>query len=445
MFASRAMRIWLAAVLLALGNAAHARAVLLISIDGLRPADALAEGGHAPNLRQLAHGGMWSDRVLGTMPSLTYPAHTTLVTGASPARHGIGGNEAFDPLRRNQEGWLWYFSDVTTDTLWTAARRRGLKTAAINWPVTVGAPIDWNLPQYWRSGTAEDSKLIAALASPGLVGWLERKTGKTMPLSRDGSAAADGVRAEYAAALWQAHRPALLTVHLESLDHALHDFGPGSPEAAVTLAELDRIVARLVSTARRTDPAMVVIIVSDHGFLPVAKAVNLDAALRDAGLLVAGPEGEVTAWQAAVWPMSGSAAIVLRDPADAESRARTRRVLDGLAADPASGIAAILDPEAIGSAGGTGRAAFWVVFKPGYITGGYASGGLLQEAWLKGSHGQLPQTPGMEALFIASGRGIGANRALGQVDMRAIAPLVALTIGTRLRDAELPGIAVPIR
>lgn len=436
MFGCKALRLIAALLLVALAQAAAARPVLLISIDGLRPAALFAPDSAAPTLRALAMRGARSEAVLGTWPTLTYPAHTTLITGASPARHGIGANEAFDPLQANAEGWMWYASDITADTLWQAAHRAGLRTAAINWPVTVGAAIDWNVPQYWRAGSADDMKLLTALSTPGLAHWLEQRTGLALPNPRDSAPSADHARTVHAAALIVGHHPDLLALHLDSLDHASHDFGPDSPEARSVLGSLDRIVAELVASTRKAAPQTAILIVSDHGFVAVDHFINLPFALREAGLVPA--EG----WRVAVWPMSGSAAIVLHDDQDHAAREATAAVLRRLAADPANGIARVLDADAIAAGGGSPLAAFWVDFQPGVTAGGYASGPLRQEAWLKGSHGHLPDAPGMEAVFFAVGPGIAPGCNLGMIDMRQVGPTIAALLRVRLRDASQPKLPI---
>src|SRR4029077_8117194 len=88
-------------------------------------------------------------------PSVTYPAHTSIVTGVDPGTHGIVTNTAWDPEDRNQEGWRWYAEDIQARTLWDAAREAGLETAIVNWPVTVGARASWLVPEYWRAGTGD--------------------------------------------------------------------------------------------------------------------------------------------------------------------------------------------------------------------------------------------------------------------------------------------------
>src|SRR5487761_1183690 len=89
---------------------AIATPVLLISIDGLRPADVLQarqRGLKLPNLEAFLQQGAYASDVRGVLPTLTYPSHTTLITGVSPNLHGIGGNLTFDPTNKNQQGWDW--------------------------------------------------------------------------------------------------------------------------------------------------------------------------------------------------------------------------------------------------------------------------------------------------------------------------------------------------
>src|SRR5262249_1751149 len=151
--------------------------LVLISIDGLRPDHVLQPdrfGLKIPELRRLLKEGAHASGVHGVMPTLTYPSHTTLVTGVAPAVHGILSNRPFDPENRNLEGWVWYAEDIKARTLWDAAADAGLVTSSVDWPVTVGARIRWNMPQVWRANTPDDAKLTRALATPGLVAEAER-------------------------------------------------------------------------------------------------------------------------------------------------------------------------------------------------------------------------------------------------------------------------------
>src|SRR5262249_7552419 len=158
----------------------RATPVVLVSIDGLKPEyvlEADARGLKIPNLRRFVREGTYSTGVHGAIPPGPYRSHTTLVTGASPSKHGIHANTTFDPLGKNQGGWYWYAEDIQVPTLWDAARAAHLTTASVHWPVTVAARIDWNLPQYWRTGTPDDRKLLRVIATPGLLNALEKDLG----------------------------------------------------------------------------------------------------------------------------------------------------------------------------------------------------------------------------------------------------------------------------
>ena len=95
---------------------ATAAPVLMISIDGLRPARrdrcAGARAQSTQPARDSWRTATYAKGVRNVLPTVTYPNHTTLITGVAPALHGITNNVAFDPLRKNMEGWSWYARDI---------------------------------------------------------------------------------------------------------------------------------------------------------------------------------------------------------------------------------------------------------------------------------------------------------------------------------------------
>src|SRR5687768_3414999 len=71
--------------------------VLMISIDGLMPSSYTEAGPSTiPSLRRLAREGAYADGVISVLPTVTYPAHTTLLTGVPTSVHGIVDNRMFD-------------------------------------------------------------------------------------------------------------------------------------------------------------------------------------------------------------------------------------------------------------------------------------------------------------------------------------------------------------
>ena len=414
---------------------APAPTVLMISVDGLRPDYVTAADTHGlkiPALRRFVTEGAFAEGVEGVIPTVTYPSHTTLITGVWPAKHGILSNTIFDPLRAGQSAWYWYAEDIRVPTLWDAAARAGWTTASVHWPVSIGARVTWNIPEYWRANTPEDAKLLRALSTPGLLAELEAELG---PYPRALEAEDDEARGRFTARLLEKKRPALLTLHLIALDHVQHDTRPFSAETFAVLERLDTVIGRLRETAERLAPGRAfVAIVSDHGFARTDATLNLFVAFRDAGLLTI-ERGRITDWKAIPWSAGGSAAIVLKDPADGVTREQTRALLDKLATEPASGIDRVLDAATLHARGGFPPASFLVGLKPGWQMVSTLTGSMLA-AGKGGTHGHLPDVAELRASFFLIGPGVPAGRALGLIDMRDVAPTLARRVGLTLSTAD---------
>ena len=435
---SVSLRSTLAAAILFAATSAAASPVLMISVDGLRPADVIQAdkiGLAVPTLKAMMATGAWAEGVVGVTPTLTYPSHTTLVTGAAPARHGVANNLTFDPANTNQQGWDWYAEDIKAPTLWGAAHAAGLVTVNVHWPVSVGAPVDYNLPQIWRTGQEDDRKLMRALATPGLLGHLEAKLGP-YPQGIDEEVEADESRVRFAATLIAERKPAFTTLYLASVDHYEHKFGPGSPQALAVIARNDAMIGHLIAAARAAEPDLTVVVVSDHGFQSVATDVNLFAPFVAAGLITLDADGKVTGWDAEPWIMGGSAGVVLKRPEDPALVAKVAGLLASLKADPQMGIAEVLDAQAVARLGGSPLLNFLIAFRSGFEPGRDPHAARQTPSAYKGMHGYLPSEPAMRSSLFVDGPGIARHGDLGLVDMRAIAPSVARILGVKLDGAE---------
>lgn len=413
--------------------------LVMISVDGMRP-DYItqddAHGAKVPNLRRFMKEGTYAEGVIGVVPTVTYPSHTTLVTGVWPAKHGIFANTTFDPLRKNMDGWYWYTEDIRVPTLWDVAAAAGRTTASIQWPVTVGAHITWNIPEFWRASTPDDAKLLRAVSTPGLL----KEAGKELGEYRGGfdtSPQGDVNRGQYAEWVLEKKRPAILTLHLSSLDHIEHETGPFSPEDISVLEIIDAIIGRIRATAERLTPGRVFLaIVSDHGFAKTDTQLNLFPLFREEKLITVDEKGKIVDWKAIPWVSGGSAAIMLKDSKDAATLAKVKDLLHKVASDPANGVDRILDADELHKRGGFSPASFLVGLKPGWRTGSSLDGPVLSKVKVGGTHGELPDLPDLHASFFLVGPGVPAGRSLGLIDMRDVAPTLAHEVGLFLPTAD---------
>jgi predicted AlkP superfamily pyrophosphatase or phosphodiesterase len=410
-------------------------ALLLISIDGLRPDTILeADKYHLkiPRLRRILKYGTHAKGVRGVLPTVTYPSHTTLLTGVWPAKHAIYSNIAFDPLGQNLVGWKWYAEDIAVPTLWDLAAQAGMQVGSVSWPVSVGAKsVHYLIPEYWRAPAFEDdAKLMRALSTPpGLMAEIAKTEGPYVN-DLDAAEAGDRARTRYAAAIIRTKHTQLTTVHLASLDHLQHAGGPFSPESLATLEQIDAEVGELEDALKKSNPNAIVCVVSDHGFARTDHSFNVMAPFVEAGLVTM-QGGKVTGWKAIPHIDGGSASVIL----NGATPQQVAQLLQKLATNPDNGIERILTAREIAAAGGWTRAAFWIDMKTNYsVTAAGATG----PRKVAGTHGFAPTHPELLASFFIAGPGIPSGRDLGEIDMRAIAPTLAKLLGLKMPTADLP-------
>ena len=425
----------LAAALLPLAAAQDGDArVLLISIDGLMPSTyTSAERTRlVPNLSRLADGGAYADGVIGVLPTVTYPSHTTLITGVVPARHGIYDNRILDPENRSSAAWYWYARGIKVPTLPMAARARGLRAAGVYWPVTVGMDLDYLVPEFARSRHPESLALLRALSTPRtLVESIEhtRQRPFDWPLT-------DRDRTDMATFLVRTVDPHVLLLHLIDLDTAQHEHGPGSTQAAETLARIDGYVGEIVEAVRgagRADRTHIVV-VSDHGFLPVTNQVQPNAAFKREGLLRVNDRGEIVSWDAYFHSSGGAGFVYLRDPA---LRPRVHEILRRLQQDKANGIRELWTAEELKARGAHPEAAFGFDVVDGFYTS-TAHDVVVKPSTSRGGHGFAPDRSALHASFIIAGPAVGKRGSLGLIRMTSIAPTLARILGVSLAPPDSP-------
>ena len=426
----------LAALLFAL-PAAAAPPVLLISIDGLLPESYVEPdklGLQVPNLRALVKDGAWARGATSVLPSITFPAHTSMITGVSPSRHGVLSNEVFDPDGKLGGGWNWYATDVKVPTLFDLVRARGLKSASVTWPATAGAPIDLNLPDMYPVANLREAKNLLGLSR---VGAAAAMLDEVLPPAPSLVRLRDETRMKVALRFLQ-ERPDFMAIHFLELDDAQHAWGPRSPQALAMTEQLDAHLGTLFAELRaqqRWDQTTVVL-VSDHGFMPFEREVRVGTLLRTLGLLELDPQGRLVNWRAFFWPQGGSAAIYLHPQATGQDRRKVDDAIKLLQGNPAYGVGSVHKGADLIALGGLAGAYALLEALPGFTFGRSMDGPDLVVARTGGTHGHHPGQPGARASLVMRGPGIAANKSLGQVRLLDVAPTVARILGVELGRVE---------
>ena len=411
------------------------RQVIVISIDGMTPAeyeDTAAHGLKIPNMSAMRAGGCVSPGVTPVLPASTYPNHTSMVTGASPALHGVISNTPIDPFNWENGGWYFFADKIQVPAIWQAMHKAGIKTAAVSWPVTVGAEVDYLLPEFRPIRTDEDAALMRAISTPGLFRQAE-EAGKGV-----GPKMSDPWRISAAIDILKTKQPRILFVHLRGLDDAQHAFGPHSPESHAALEKLDGYIGQVRAAVEASGKGgnTAWMIVSDHGFLALSKQMNPMVALREAGLITTDANGKVVSWKVYPRNSTGSFFLETKDKNDLESAEKATALMRELAKDPGNGIAKIDTVDDLKTIGANPEAFLAVEAAPGYGFGNSIMGKLRVDANEKGAHGYSPSLPEMHSSLIMYGAGVAACKSLPGARIVDIGPTAAALLGVTMPNVR---------
>ncbi|MFO0893125.1 MAG: ectonucleotide pyrophosphatase/phosphodiesterase [Isosphaeraceae bacterium] len=412
--------------------------VVVISIDGLPGFYIDDPKAELPNLRGLiARGAVAKGGMAVSNPSVTWPNHTTMMTGLHPASHGVIYNGVIErggvDLPTKTDAAKSQKELTPVPLLFDILKEAGKTSAAINWPCTRDSKsIDDNMPDVPGMLESTTPRLKQDLELAGLLEGFSRANARSH----------DQVWAEATCRVLRERKPALTVLHVLNLDSTHHANGP-STEAGYDAARFaDGLVGRVLESieAAGLGDSTTVFVVSDHGFIGVTASLRPNVALRRAGLLEVDDKGSITKARAQVIPEGGIGLVYLSNPETArEDAAAVRKLFEG-----ATGIAAVVGPEEFGRynlpdpAGYGPMADMILACKPGFSIAGASAGedDLIPQAKMTGSHGYLSTEPAMNATFIAAGPAIKPGRAIEGIRNVDLAPTVMKILGVPLSRAD---------
>lgn len=356
---------------------ASERCVILISVDGLAGFYLDDPKAHLPTLRSMARDGARADGLVCAFPTVTWPNHTTLVTGVAPGKHGVLGNNYLD---RDSGEKVALIPDPVFDkdqivrvpTIYDAAHRAGLTTAGIIWPATRNArTLDFTVPDMfgndsWQQfGTRPwlDELRAAGIPVDSYGGWVKEKTGGVQR---------DWLYCRMTEHLLEHHQPNLILIHLVEVDHVEHRFGPRTPDAYWSVSYADSCIRDIQAAAQRSKfkDKTTIVVCSDHGFFPIENDIKPNVILKQAGLITE-TDGKVT--EKAAWSVAQGGACMVYLLGDQPDAAKTREQLKARFAD-VEGIQAVFTPEEFARLGHLPPAEdsrqpdLWLAAKSGYLS-----------------------------------------------------------------------------
>ncbi len=258
--------------------------LVVIDIVGLTPS---MLGKHTPNLNALVADGFMTP-MSGVFPALTTTAQASMLTGLSPAEHGIVGNGWYFRDQAEVRFWLQSNRLVQGEKVWHKLQQNKpeFSCSKLFWWYNMYADVNNAItprPHY----PADGRKIMGLYSEPAkLQETIENEIG-IFPFFNFWGPKAD-IRSsrwivDCAIEEFKMNRPDLQLVYLPHLDYNLQRLGPSDPRVNDDIRDIDFEAGRLIDFARGEGADIMV--VSEYGITEVKQSVSLNRIFREAGML----------------------------------------------------------------------------------------------------------------------------------------------------------------
>ncbi len=399
-----------------------------------------------PNYQKYLAGASIVERVRSIYPTITYPCHTTMLTGVWPNKHGIAGNYQLVPGQKPIP-WKWFYDWVQwRDDLFTRAKQAGYTTASVFWPVTGNHPaIDYLVAEYWAQSEQDDLRDVYARSgsSPEVMEIVAQHMNDDAcrkrlhpPLERFTVSCACDILRRF--------QPHLLFLHPANIDDYRHKTGVFTDVVTRGIEETDQWIGEIMETLEelglREETNFV--LTSDHGQMETKRVVNLNVMLADNGLIRVGEDGSLLDWDA--WCLSGgfSALVYLKDKQDKALYDRVYRLLQQMVDEGIYGVSRVFTQEEADREEHLGGDFSFVLETDGFssLGDGYqrpivTTFDTSDYRYGRATHGYLPHK-GPQPIFVAKGPDFKENVVLPEGRLVDEAPTLAKLLGLELPSAD---------
>lgn len=416
--------------------------VIVISFDAVSEED-LEFLSKQPNFSKLIKNGALIKNVESVYPSLTYPAHATIVTGKYPKNHGVINNTVLD-FKNDNPDWYWYRKYIKGDTIFDLAEKSGMKTCSILWPVTARSKITYNMPEIFCTKRYDNQILKSALAGSKIY---QVNMNKKFGYLRQGMEEPylDNFATEVAKKTIRELKPNLILLHLIDSDSQKHKYGIENKEVIESLKRHDERLGEIIESLKLAGiyEDSTIIALGDHSQINVNNVIKLNSILMKNDLINVNGN-KIKSYKAIAKSCDGSSYIYLKNKNDVETRKKVRDILNELKNKYSNVIEEVYNNEEIKNLGADINASFMIEAKRGY----YFIDDFLGEAIevidesskikhkLRASHGYLPSRDNYKTFFIAYGKTIKKGVVLEKGKLINHGPTIAKILDIDLRDYD---------
>lgn len=419
--------------------------LIVISFDAVSSED-IDKLKELDNFKYLIDRGSLITNVESVYPTLTYPAHATIMTGMYPKNHGIINNtlNKFSDINPN---WYWYRKYIKTKTLFDLASEKGLITSALLWPVAGRSSINYNLteifaPKHWQN------QLVMSTLSGSVKYQLDLN--KRFGYLRQGLSqpALDNFVHESAKYTITKYKPNLLLIHYTDVDTNRHYHGYYSKEANDALLRHNERLGEIINTLKEANifEDSTIVAFGDHSALDGNYMIRLNSLFKESGLLKVNEKGVIKSYKAVAKTCDGSSYVYLKDTQDTETYKKVNKILENLKNSTESPIDFILTGKEAGAEGADPNCSFMVEGNNNFYFADEALGNVIEKVKedevgkishrTKATHGYHPKKPNYNTFFMAFGKGIKKGVKIDGGKLINHGPTLAKLIGVNLGKTD---------
>ena len=389
--------------------------LIVISFDAVS-SDDIDKLEKLDNFKYLMDNGSVIKNVESVYPTLTYPAHATIMTGMYPKNHGIINN-TLNKFSDINPDWYWYRKYVKTKTLYDLASEKGLTTAALLWPVAGRSSINYNLAEIFAPKPWQNQLVMSALA--GSLKY-QLDLNKRFGHLRNGLSqpALDNFVHESVKYTIDKYKPNLLLIHYTDVDTNRHYHGYNSKEANDALLRHDKRLGEIIKALKDANifEESTIVALGDHSALDGDYMIRLNSLFRENGLLKVNKKGIITSYKAVAKNCDGSSYVYLKDKNDTDTYKKVKELLENLKNSDKSPIDFILNSKEAEDEGADPNCSFMVEGNLNYYFVDETLGKVIEKVKesevgkvphrTKATHGYHPKKPNYNTFFMAFGKGI---------------------------------------
>lgn len=420
--------------------------LIILSADAMVTED-LELFSNLPGYQKYLANGCMIRKVRSIYPTVTYPCHTTMMTGNYPDRHGVTSNFRFD-INEKPTPWNWFADVIQSKDIFTACKEKGLTTATVSWPVTCGHKnIDYMIPEYvpqvygiQENDTIED--MFRRAGSDEDMIAIIRKNSHILKEYKHPYI--DEFIVQCACDILREKQPDVILIHPANIDGVRHANGVFHEKVDQEVIRTDRFIQKLMAVqeelglAKNTN----LVVTSDHGQMDIQRIININVMLADYGFIDVDQQGMVTDWKAFCLSNALSANVYLKNPEDEQTKQRVFQLLRWMKQEGIYGIGEVFTTEEVQKKYHLNGEFFFVIEGDGYTSFGEGVTGDLVESfgardyrYGRASHGHLPEK-GPQPIFMAKGPDFAENVVIENGRLIDEAPTYARVLGVELPDTD---------